>query len=51
MIIKLLIKVIGSCNDCILCCLCKIVKEINNYEFVFEVFFDEELKVKIVEFC
>lgn len=51
MLIKLLIKVFGSCNDCILRWMCKVVNIINVMELEMEKFFDEELKGKIVEFC
>ncbi|HGS5145596.1 TPA: preprotein translocase subunit SecA [Vibrio parahaemolyticus] len=50
MITKLLTKVIGSRNDRTLRRLRKIVKEINNYEPIFEALSDEELKAKTVEF-
>tara|TARA_B100001057_G_scaffold497611_1_gene602221 strand:- start:622 stop:3333 length:2712 start_codon:yes stop_codon:yes gene_type:complete len=50
MITKLLTKVIGSRNDRTLRNLKKIVKEINNYEPVFEALSDEELKAKTSEF-
>ncbi|EFP95517.1 preprotein translocase subunit SecA [Vibrio caribbeanicus] len=50
MITKLLTKVIGSRNDRTLRNLKKIVKEINNYEPVFETLSDEELKAKTSEF-
>lgn len=50
MFVFLLKKFFGSKNECDVKCMVKVVQVINVFEFQMVVFFDEQLKVKMVEF-